>query len=614
MIYKQAFKKGFRPDPVMTVTKWADEYRYLPSASSKESGKYRTSRVPYLREVMQELSPSSPTQKVILVKPTQIGATEAANCFLMCVAHLFPGPCLIAFPTDAIAKKHSKKKLTPSINMMPCLKGIIKEVKSRDSGNTILEKDFPGGSWTLTGSNSPTSARHDSIRYLVLDDYDGFVPDIGGEGDPASLFSKRTDSFGSKRKIFINSTPTIAGISVIEKEFKVSSQGLYHVPCPHCKEYQALEWGGKGYGFGIKFTHDEDNQILRVWYVCKHCKKRIKESDKEKMLAHGRYVHKYPNRLIRGFKINSLYSPLGWVSWSQIAKEFLDIDKSKEKLKVFVNTRLAETFEEIGDQPEWPSLKARAEPYDILTMPEGGMILTAGVDVQDDRLVVVVRAWGRHEESWLVYYGELWGDPDKPEAWAQLDKLLLMNISDYHIISCAVDTGGHRTQAVYNYCRFRAPQVIAIKGASQPGKPIIGRPTKQDVTWNGEKISNGVELWPVGSDVGKSTIYSRLRQVEPGAKTYHWPIGLPDEYYLQLTAERQITKYINGYPKLEWIKVRERNDALDAENYAYSAAIRAGMALYDWDKIEDGISSRRPADPAKKKAVVRKPVRSSWMS
>lgn len=614
MIYKQSLLKGLKPDPVMTVTKWADRYRYLPAASSKESGKYRTSRVPYLREVMDMLSPSMPTQKVVVVKATQLGLTEAANNFLMCISHLFPGPCLIAFPTDAIARKHSKKKLTPSINMMPCLKGIIKEVKSRDSGNTILEKDFPGGSWTLTGSNSPTSARHDSIRYLVLDDYDGFVPDIGGEGDPASLFSKRTDSFGSKRKIFINSTPTVAGISVIEKEFKVSSQGLYHVPCPHCKKYQALEWGGKGYGFGIKFTHDEDNQIKSVWYVCKHCKKKIKESDKEKMLSKGKYVHKYPNRLIRGFKINSLYSPLGWVSWSQIAKEFLDINKSKEKLKVFVNTRLAETFEEIGDQPEWPSLKARAEPYDMLTMPTGGMILTAGVDVQDDRLVVVVRAWGRHEESWLVYYGELWGDPDKPEAWAQLDKLLLMNISDYHIISCAVDTGGHRTQAVYNYCRFRAPQVIAIKGASQPGKPVIGRPTKQDVTWNGEKISNGVELWPVGSDVAKSTIYSRLRQAEPGPKTYHWPIGLPDEYYLQLTAEKQITKYVNGYPKLEWIKVRERNDVLDCENYAYSAAIRAGMALYDWDKIEDGMSSRRPVDPAKKKAVVRKPVRSSWMS
>ena len=360
--------------------------------------------------------------------------------------------------------------------------------------------------------------------------------------------------------------------------------------------------------YGIKFTHDEDNAITDIWYVCKKCEGRINESDKEKMLANGRYIHKYPDRDVRGFKVNSLYSPLGWVSWRQIAEEFLDIKKSKEKLKVWTNTRLAETFEEIGDQPDWPALKARAEPYDMLTMPPGGMLLTAGVDVQDDRIIVVVRAWGRHEESWLIYYGELWGDPDRQEVWDQLDKLLVMNISNYHIVSCAVDTGGHRTQAVYNYCRFRAPAVIAVKGASQPGKPVIGRPTKQDVTWKGEKIENGVELWPIGADVAKSTLYSRLRQSEPGAKTYHWPIGLPDEYYLQLTAEKQITRYINGFPKLEWIKVRERNDVLDCEVYAYSAAIRSGMALYDWDKID---VVRHPNKTQKHAA--RKPVRSAWM-
>ncbi len=615
-IHKKSFKKGLKPDPIMTITQWADEYRYLPKSSSRESGKYRSSRVPYLVEVMDELSPLSPTQKVVMVKPTQIGATEAANNFLMAIAHIFPGPCLCVFPTDAIARKHSKKKVAPSIKMMPCLKGIIKEVRSRDSGNTILEKDFPGGSWAFTGSNSPVSARHESIRYLVLDDFDGFMMDVGGEGDPADLFAKRTDSFGSKRKIYINSTPTIAGISGIEREYKVSSQGLYHVPCPHCKGFQYLEWGGKGKKYGIKFTHDADNMITDIWYVCKHCEKRINESAKEKMLADGKYVHKYPDREIRGFKVNSLYSPLGWVSWKQIAKEFLDINKSKEKLKVWTNTRLAETFEEIGDQPDWPKLKARAEPYDMLTMPSGGIILTAGVDTQDDRLVVIIRAWGKYEENWLVYYGELWGDPEQPEVWTQLDQLLQINISNHHIISVAVDTGGHKTQAVYNYCRTHAPQVIAIKGASQPGKPVIGRPTKQDVMWNGEKIENGVQLWPVGSDTVKSTIYGRLKQAGPGPRTYHWPIGLEDEYYLQLTAEKQITRYVKGFPKMEWVKVRERNDVLDAEVYCYAAAIRAGMAIIDWDKYGEGspVQSRPRVAQQQQQQSPNQPVRSKWMS
>lgn len=170
------------------------------------------------------------------------------------------------------------------------------KAKSRDSGNTLLLKEFPGGSWTFTGSNSPASARSDSIRYLILDDYDGFIEDAGSEGSPGDLFRRRTDAFGSKRKIYINSTPTIAGTSNIEREYLESSQGEYHVPCPHCGEYQFLSFGGKGADHGIKFSRDDDGQITDVWYQCIACNERIEEWQKTDMMAKGRYVHKYPDR------------------------------------------------------------------------------------------------------------------------------------------------------------------------------------------------------------------------------------------------------------------------------------------------------------------------------
>jgi len=625
LIYIQAFKRGLKPDPALTITEWSDKYRYLAGEGAAEPGRYRSSRVPYLIEPMNELSPSSDTQEVVIIKPTQVGCTELANNFIMCIAHLYPGPCLFVLPTVDMAEDHSKTKVTPSLEHMICLKDIIKPIRSKDSNNTILRKAFPGGSWTFCGANSPTSMRSKSIRYLIMDDLDEFKKDVGGkeggQGYSIDLFMKRTDSYGRKKKVLKISTPTVKELSNIEIEYKKSSQGKYHVPCPHCGGFQYLEWGGKDCKYGIKFTHNEDKVILDICYVCKHCGKRIDESEKSKMLENGHYVHKYPDRKIRGFKINSLYSPSGWVSWSQIATEFLDINKDREKLKVFVNTRLAETFDEGGDQPDWVFLTKRAEPYDMISIPSEVRFITMGTDTQDDRLISVIRGWGKYEQSWLVYWGELFGDPDQDEVWQQHDKLLnrayeRADGAKLYIISAAIDSGGHRTQAVYRYCRTRAPRVMCIKGASTLGKPLVNRPTAQDVTWGGQLIKGGVQLWTLGTDTAKSLIYNRLKQEDKqSAGYYHFPIGLTDEYYMQFTAEKMVTRYSSkGFPISEYIKTRHRNDVLDAEIYAYCAAIRAGMAFMDWAK-EDINKNIVNLDKNRKKPVKREePARSSFMS
>jgi phage terminase large subunit GpA-like protein len=592
--FLKAISKGIKPDPNITITEWADRYRYLPQESTKEYGLYHSSRTPYLIELMNELSPQSRTQIVVLQKGTQLGATELGNNLLFCIADLFPAPCMWAMPTGEMAKKHSKKRIAPSVIKTPRLKNKIKEARARNSGNTILTKEFPGGSWVFTGSNSPAAARSESIKILVLDDYDGFESDIGGEGEPGDLFCKRTDTFGDSKKIYKNSTPTIKNHSNIEREYKESSKGLYFVPCPSCGEFIELLWGY------LKFDKTKVEEKT-IYLECPKCKAHIREYQKTKMLSGGKWIHSKPENPKKGYKINSLYSPVGWVSWKQIINEFLDAKDNVEKLKVWNNTRMAETFEEAGDQPEWTELKARCEPYDPMTVPDGGKILTAGVDTHDNRLDVVIRAWGAEEENWLIYWGQIYGSPGKQEVWGQLDLLLDYNYQKsngdrLHLRYVSIDAMGHHTQDVYWYCRKRYPIVIPVKGASGTAAQILNGAKKKDVDYKGRIIKNGVELWSVGTEIAKMTIYQRLKQTESGGRGYyHNYIGLADEYFEQLTAERLVTKYIDGFPRQKWVVTRSggANHALDCEVYAYHAALRAGIDRMSFNPKPPGLNKKK---------------------
>ena len=609
--FKGKISQALKPDPYVDFVEWANEHFKLTSESSVEPGQYRTSRTPWVEEILRELSPQSATQEVIVIKPTQFAFTTIANVFLCGIAHRYPGPAMFVQPTEDMVKKHSKKKLSPAVKAIQCLDGIIQPPKSRDAGNTLLLKEFPGGSWTLTGSNSPVSARSDSVRYLILDDYAGFIADAGGEGAPGDLFKKRTDAFGNKKKIYINSTPTFKNVGHIDQEWEESSQGHFNVPCPFCNEFQFLKFGGVGAEYGVKFRRDKDGQVVSAWYVCKYCKKRIDEWHKTKMLLQGKYFHKYPNRKKRGFKINSQYSPLGWVSWVQIAEEFVRAAKHLKRgdsrlMKTWTNTRQAEPWEEHGDQPDWQKIAARAEPYKILTIPAAGLLLVAGVDTQDDRLEFLLMAFGRGEESWVIYQTTLTGDPDSPGVWEKLDELLIRTYAhesgaEMHILAMGVDTGGHKTQAVYNYCRSRSPIAFALKGASTTGKPVISSATKQDVNFKGDRVKNGVNLWAIGTDVAKGILYNRLKLTEYGHGFIHFPIGLSDEFYRQLTAEKLITKYNKqGFSVQEWMKTRERNDVLACVVYCYAAALKAGLTHRDWDGIERDLKSSMQGESPQK--------------
>lgn len=609
-LYCQALHAGLMPDPDYTVSEWADEYRMLSQKASAEPGRWRTERTPYLKAIMDELSPSSPMEQVVFMAGAQVGKSETGNNWLGFVIHHAPGPMMLVQPTTDTAKRFSKQRLAPMMEESPALKERIADARSRDSGNTQLVKEFQGGVLVVTGANSAVGLRSMPVRYLFLDEIDAFPVDVDGEGDPVILAIRRTTTF-SRRKIFMCSTPTIKEMSRIEREFNNSDQRRFFVPCPHCDHMQWLRWAQ------IKWSDDDPSTAT---YACEECGALIEERYKTQMLAAGEWRSTAEgNGRVAGFHLSSLYSPLGWKSWSSIVEEFLAAKNDAPLLKGWVNTVLGETWEdEYSAKVGADSLQSRAEFYDPKVLPARVLAVTAGVDVQDNRLAVSLYGWGRDEESWTIAHQEIYGDPARPEVWAQLDNMLGTPIEHelaepLTVMAACIDSGGHHTHEVYAYARDRrAKHYLAIKGQSQRGKPAISKPTKVDINWKGKTLKSSAEVWPVGADTIKSVIYARLKHNEPGPGYIHFHAELPTEFYEQLTAEKQVTKYIKGFPVREWVKKSgARNEALDTAVYAYAALQSLYMRFNRrtiWDQLERNLQLKppqtdAPPKPAPKKAA-----------
>lgn len=585
VLVRKAWQDGLRPDPMLTISSWADEYRILSSKSSAEPGRWRTSRAPYAREPMDELSAYSATERVVLMWGAQLGKTESGNNFVAYCAHYAPGPIMCVQPTLDMAKRLSKQRIAPLIEETPVLRDKFASNKSKDASNTIMSKDFEGGILVLTGANSAVGLRSMPVRYLFLDEVDAFPSDVEGEGDPVNLAEKRTTTF-NRRKILITSTPTIKDQSRVEREFLRSDQRRYFVPCPHCGHSQWLRWRG----FNDDKNDPRAKQYRLVWideaktqagYVCEECGVTIEEKYKTQMLSKGKWIATSTSidGKTKGYHLSSLYSPIGWKSWVEVLREFEVAATDPAALKTFVNTVLAETWEEeYSAKLDAEGLAKRAERYELLSVPMGGLVITAGVDVQDNRIEIIQRAWGEGEESWLVNRSVIFGDPSKLELWTQV--LDVIDMPFHHesgammkTYAAGVDSGGHYTHEVYAFTRqHKARHILALKGHALSGKPALGKPTKQDINVRQQVIKKGATLWPVGTDTIKSLIYGRLKTEGQGPGSYHWPEGLPEQYWKQLTAEKQVTKMLNGFPKRLWVKKDgDANEALDCEVYSYAA-------------------------------------------
>ena len=605
--WRDGFLEGLRPETPLTVSEWADRYRKLSSKASAEPGPWRTDRTPYLREPMDCLSSESPIQRVVMMFAAQTGKTEAGSNWLGYVIDHAPGPMLCVQPTVEMAKRLSKQRLESMITETPCLAAKIAPARARDSGNTMFSKEFSGGIMLLTGANSATGLRSAPCRYLFCDEVDGFPADVDGEGDPVSLAERRTTTF-ARRKILLTSTPTVKDFSRIEAEYQRSDQRRFYVPCPACGAMEWLKWGQ------LKWA---DGQPESARYQCEHCGERFEEMHKPAMLRGGEWRATAPsNGRTAGFHLSGLYSPLGWCSWEQLVDDFLRAKGDAPALKSFVNTRLAETWEEdYAAKVSADGLLARRLDYKPGTCPAGVVLLTGGVDVQDNRLAVSVWGWGEGETGWLVWHQELMGDPTQTEVWEQLDHVLATEWETecgkhLKLAQVAVDSGGHCTHEVYRYVRDRGSRgVVAIKGSSRRNSPAVGKGSKVDVNWRGKVIKRGVTLYQLGTDTIKTTLFGRLRHNETTGGL-NFGLAADDEYYRQLTSERQALRYHRGFPIREWVKkAGDRNEALDCAVYGYAAMLIYGRRMNKatmWEQLrvqlEEGkkapLRSRKQQPPA----------------
>ena len=761
---ERAWGEGLMPDPLLTVSEWADRHRMLSSKASAEPGRWRTSRTPYLKAIMDCLSPTSPVERIVFMKGAQLGAplalttpvptptgwttmgdlvpgdfvfsedgqscrvtgvspvlldrecfeiefadgetivsnashrwpifedsdaglqastlttaemvgrerlakdqgwrfsvvarvpgangrpgegekraitairpvdsvpvrciavdspshlylcgrggipthnTEMGNNWIGYVIHHAPGPMMAVSPTVDMAKRNSKQRIDPLIEESPVLAELIAPARSRDAGNTILAKEFRGGVLVMTGANSAVGLRSMPVRYLFLDEVDGYPSDVDGEGDAISLAEARTRTF-ARRKIFIVSTPTIAGASAIEREYEASDQRRYFLPCPHCDHWQWLRFEQLRWEKGRPET---------AAYVCESCEQPIAEHHKTAMLEYGEWRPTAPgNGKTAGFHLSSLYSPIGWRGWREIAAAW-ESAVSKESgssaaIKTFKNTELGETWVEEGEAPDWQRLVERREDYPMGRIPAGGLLLVGGADVQKDRIEASIWAFGRGKESWLIEHRVLMGDTARDAVWKRLGELIAetwthASGAQVPLARFALDTG-FATQEAYAFVRsVHDPRVMAVKGVAR-GAALIGTPTAVEVSLGGKRLRRGIKLFSVVGGIAKLELYNNLKktpEVAEDGTSVRYPAGyvhLPKidaEYLQQLCAEQLVTRRDRrGFAIREWQKMRERNEGLDALVYARAAAAAAGLDRFEerhWRELERQLGLAPPPD------------------
>jgi phage terminase large subunit GpA-like protein len=585
--------RGLQPDPIMTVNEWADKYRKLPNTSARP-GDFDTGVTPYLKEIMEKLSVTNPAQKIIFKKCSQIGATECGNNWLGYIMDIAPCAMLYVMPTDTLMKTTSATRIQPMINTTPTLGKKIRPARSRDGGNTMMRKEFEGGMVLMVGANSPNGVSSTPVKVVYLDEMDRYPANIGGEGDVLTLASTRTVTHGDTSKIFCTSTPTIAGSSIIDKEFKLTGQRYYNVPCPDCGTYQVLK---------LENLCWEPKKYDKVSYKCEICAEKIAERFKKIMLPQGSWIAKFPeleDGITFGYHLNALYSPYGWYSWAKMAKEYDEALDDLPKMIAFVNTKKGEVYETSGDAPDWQQLYNKREDYELNVPNEQVIFITAGVDIQPDRIEVEIVGWGAGKQSWSIDYRIFLGSTssESNEVWANIAAIVdeTWTRQDGAILPLrmmCVDSGNN-TNVVYAFCRkFSTAKVIPIKGKDEMAV-LVSQPKSVDTSKSGKKI-NGVKVWMVGVSLIKTELYGWLKLQHLDNEEYphgycHFPM-YDEQHFRSLTAEQvEYEKDKKGYGKLVWKKKYERNERLDCRVYARAAAYQIGIDRLtdeDWQRLND---------------------------
>ena len=550
-----------KPPAIISGSEWANAKRILSKEDSSEPGKYNTERAPFQKEILDECT-NPLVERVVFVSSRQIGKTLIATNTIGYYIDIEPSPIMYMIETLEKAENFSKVRLDAMIRDNDWMR-IDRKIKT--SGNTIREKHFPGGYLSLVGANSASGLSSKVIRILIGDEVDGYPLSAGTMGSPLEWAINTTETFDN-RKIILLGSPGIEDLSVIWRAYLNTDQRKYHLPCPKCGFPQELVFEQ------LKFP---DFIPEFCYYECLNCKAKLEEKNKFEMLPEGEWIKTFPERINKpGFHISRLYSPFS--SWSKMVEEFLHAKKQKDEgiegpYQVFWNTSLARTYNPYTAPTSVTELEKRTETYldeKNIILPSKVVLLTAGIDVQDDRLEIEIDGWGVNEESWVIEYKILTGEPALPGLWNELDEYLKKKFKHpsglfIGITAAGIDTGGHHTQKVYDFVRGKqARRIYGIRGASQPGKPIA--PRKPSYNNKGK-----IPLYFIGTSAGKDVIYSRLRLTEPGPGYMHFEKRFCDEeYFRQLTSNKKVRRK-SGY-EYELLPGR-RDEVLDCKNYSYAA-------------------------------------------
>lgn len=607
-------QSSWAPPPRFTLSQWADEFAILSAESSAEVGRWRT--IPYQRGIMDAITDRN-IESVTCMKSARVGWTKIINHAVGYFMHYDPCPMMIVQPTIGDAEGYSKDEIAPMIRDTKELSCLVTESGKRDSGNTILHKQFPGGQLRMVGADSPRGFRRVSMRMVCFDEVDGYAATAGEEGDQLKLGIKRTDFFWN-RKILAGSTPTLDSTSRIKRRFEKGDMQYYHVPCPHCQHPQVLKWEnlkwekGKPETAHFICTHPdccdpETGEARKIEY--KWQRWMVEEADRRNLAGDKRYgwVPTNPDADPRhaSFHIWAAYSYSPNATWAQLAAEWIDSHKNIEERKTFINTVLGETYKGEGDAPDWKRLYDRRENYRRNIVPAGGLVLFAGVDVQKDRIEVEIIAYGPRMESWSVDYRVLPGDTSLLDSvcWKRLDDLLGEWFEHEHggelqITMMGIDSG-YNTSLVYQWVSQHAVnRVFAVDGRDTYSM-VVGQPKAVQINTRGKRKGRSVKLWPVGISLVKTELYGWLKQEKPTTESgeilpfgyCHFP-EYGEEYFRGITAEEIVPRLVKGFRKYQWEKVFERNEPLDCRVYGRAMAYLAGIDRWDagqWAELAEAV-------------------------
>ena len=574
---------GMMPPDDLTVTEWAEQRRRLSSESSAEPGPWRTDRTPYLREVMDSFTDPK-VQHTVMVAASQVGKSEVLNNCIGYIIDEDPGSILFVHPTTIDAKEYSKLRIAPMIRDCPTLKKKVADPKSRDSGNTILQKTYPGGILTMCGSTEAHALASKPIRYVFGDERDRWATSAGNEGDPWDLAMARQTTFYN-RMAFEVSTPTIKNASAIEAAYAKGTMERWKSRCPHCGDFHEIQWSD------IRFEHEESVvagqktfTVKTIFYICPGCGAVSDELTMKR--APARWEAENPaayEQGTRSFWLNAFVSQ--WASGESSVLKFLQAVGSARKMQVVYNTCFGELWEDRGDLEDEDSLMARREDYgqredgSEVEVPDGVLVLTCGIDTQDDRLEYEVLGHGHFGETWGIRKGIIMGRPDDGETWRQLDDVLdhVYRFRDglgLRISMAFHDEGGHFTMDVRQQCAARqGKRLFAVKGMAGRDKPYTEPPKKMKIMVRNKMVGTCWQ-YQIGVDAGKEIIMDNLKVQTPGSKYCHFPRrdDYGAGYFKGLLSETLVYDEKKKQP-WQWVKIpgHERNEALDCRNYALAA-------------------------------------------